>query len=284
MPGMNRMPAYLLLLALVVACRQVQQPDPAPVPKTRTMTVRLVDEDGKPVLDVAANLWWSEDPDAEWGNADRDFEAGIAILEDVPSGPFTLCALPPGFVVPTKGCPRKLVPAGVAETTIVYDVGEERTLRILGWREDASGILYLAAKEDLEPSQHGIEDDGTVRLEGLRSGVRYNIYVRDFDNGRCALLRDLSADEPWPEIELGQGKDVTGRVILPEGYDYANVAILVDRAVMIDGSVASGGDFRIKAVPDGVFTVVAYTNVGDRYHAANRDVRAGESVTLDLTK
>jgi hypothetical protein len=276
-------PTLAFVLLVLGACRP-DPPEEVPPPATRAIRVRVVDGSGAPVATEGVLVWWGEGEDAEFGKAVGVDEGGVVVIEDAPGGPVVLCALTGGFVVPSKGWPRKVVPPGVTATDLVLDVGADRTIRVLGWNEGASGTAYLAAVEDLEPSQHGVEDDGTVRIEGLRPGVAYNLYVREFETGRCALLRGLPAEEPWPEIELAPGRDVTGRIRYPEGCDYQNVAILVDRAVMIDGSVAADGSFRIKCVPDGTWTVVAYTNLDGRYLAATKDVRAGESVTLDLTK
>lgn len=273
--------AVLVVLGL---CGCGSDPKPAPKPATRTLHVRLVDGQGKPVEAAGKSVWWAENPEAEYGTPVGPAENGEIVLKDIPAGPVVLVALPDGFVVPSERWPRKVVAAGVLETDLVLDVGDARTLHILGWDAAWSGLAYLAAIGDLEPSQHGVEDDGTVNLEGLRPGVRYNLYVRDFETGRCALLRGLPADEPWPEFEMAQGQDLTGHIVLPEGCDSWNVAVLLDKAALIDGPVEEDGTFRIPAVPAGAWTVVAYATCGDRYFAATAEVSAGASAVLDLTK
>jgi hypothetical protein len=275
---------FLCLFSLLVLCACEALTDPAPA--TRTLHVRVVDSGGKPLQGEGHVVWWAKDPDAKHGTPVRTDENGEVVLRDLPAGPLVLVALPPGFVVPSKGMPRKVVPEDVQEIDLVLDVGARRTLRILGWKPEWSGLAYLAAVDDLEPSHHGVEDDGTVHLVGLREGVRYNLYLRDFETDRCWLLRGLSVSEPWPEIELAVGLEVTGRIVLPEGCDSANVAIMVDRAVMMDGQMEGRGTFRIPAVPAGTWTVVAYTTFRDRYLAATAEVTVpdGEPVVLDLTK
>jgi hypothetical protein len=283
---MSRKTAALAAVLVVLAACESGLIEPDPAPATRSLRVRLVDGGGRPVEGEGHVVWWAEDPDAEYGTPVGPVVNGEVVLRDIPAGPVVLVALPAGFVVPSAGMPRQVVPAGVQETELVLDIGANRTLRILGWKPEWSGHAYLAATTDLEPSQHGVEDDGTVRLEGLRKGVRYNLYVREFETDRCWLLRALAANEPWPEIELAVGFEVTGRVVLPPGCEYANVAIMVDRAVMMDGLPEGDGAFRIRAVPGGAWTVVAYTTFRGRYLAATAEVDAadGTPVVLDLTK
>ena len=277
----------LFLLLLLVACARPVASDgdpprsdptpPDPLPP-RDVTVRLVDAEGRAAKGM---VWWAPEG-AEFGTA-VGTRAGVAVLKQVPGEPIVLVALPDGFVVPSEGWPRRLVPAGVAETTLHLDAGATRTLRVLDARQ-RFGAVYLAATTDLEPSHHGVEDDGTIHLEGLRPGVRYNLYVRERETGRCALLRGLSADEPWPEIELAQGAPVTGRILLPRGYDMCNVAVLVDGCVLMDGMVEEDGTFRIEAVPPGTWTICAYTNVDGTYVAATAEARTGDPVAIDLRR
>lgn len=270
--GMSRKTAAFAVLVLAVgACSR---------DKTRTLRVRMVNGDGKSTTGV---VWWATDVDAEYGTPVGPVREGEVVLRDLPAGPVVLVALPNGFVVPSEGWPRKVVPSGVKETVLVLDAGASRTLRILGWDAEWSGLAYLAATSDLEPSQHGVDDDGTLRLEGLRPGVRYNLYVREFETGRCALLRGLPANEPWPEIEMRNGRDLTGRIVFPKGCDSANIAVMVDRAVMMDAQVEEDGSFRIRAVPPGRWTVVAYTTYRDQYFATTIEARTGEPALLDLT-
>jgi hypothetical protein len=275
-----------LILGLLGSCQdRAQKPhaETAPTPATRTVRVQLVDLEGKPIGSDGVGIWWAK-PGAEFGTSVGMLENGQAVLENVPAGPIVLCALPDGFVVPSKGWARKVVPNGVTETTLVLSTGVKRTLRVLGWNQGSLGLAYLAAVGDTEPSHHGVNEDGIICLEGLRPGVKYNLFIREDEGDRSALLRGLPADAPWPMIELAPGRDVTGRVILPEGCTYAVVAILVDKAVMIDGGVVrSDGAFRIRAVPDGTWTVVTYTTFKEKYRATTANVRAGGKVTLDLT-
>ncbi len=44
------------------------------------------------------------------------------------------------------------------------------------------------------------------------------------------------------------------------------------------------GEFRIKAVPPGLWTVVAYVTHGERYFAATAQAEPGKPVTIDLTR
>jgi hypothetical protein len=247
--------------------------------EARTLRVRMVDGNGNPASGV---VWWAKDADAKYGTPAR-VKDGEVVLRDLPAGPVVLVALPDGFVVPSQGWARHVIPPDVKETVLVLDAGANRTLRIPGWDAEWSGLAYLAATGDLEPSQHGVDEDGTLYIEGLRPGVRYNLYVREFETGRYALLRGLPANEPWPQIEMAQGRDLTGRVVLPKGCDSANVAVMVDKAVMMDGRPEEDGTFRIRAVPPGRWTVVAYTTYKDEYYATTVEARTGQPAELDLT-
>ena len=251
-----------------------------PAQATRTLRVRMVDGDGKPATGV---VWWATHGSAKQGTTAGAVKNGEIILRDLPWNPVVLVALPDGFVVPSEGWPRTVVPSGVKETVLVLDVGANRTLEIPGWDPEWSGLAYLAATSDLEPSQHGVDDDGTLHLEGLRPGVRYNLYVREFETGRCALLRRLPANASWPEIEMAQGQDLTGHVVFPEGCDSASVAVMVDQTAMMDGPVEEDGTFRIRAVPPGIWHVVAYTTHDDQYFTTTVEARTGEPAELDLT-
>lgn len=271
------------LLPLLLALCACSKPGEAPKPGPRTLRVRLTDAQGVPVAGVGQMVWWADRADAEYGTP-VGVEGAVAVLKDIPDAPVVLVALPTGFVVPSKGWPRKVVPAGVTETDLVLDVGASRTLVVLNVDPKRSGLVYLAAVEDLEPSQHGIEDDGTVRIEGLREGVSYNLYVRESETDRCALLRALPANEPWPEIELLEGQAVGGRVLFPADCDLVSVALMVDKAAMIDAAPEEDGTFRIRGVPPGTWTAVAWATRGEDYIVKTAEVRAGGSVTLDLTK
>ena len=252
---------------------------PAP---TRSVRVRIASPDG---AGGSLRVWWGPGRDAVHGTVvmfDPD-ASGEMVLDGLPAEPVTMCALADGFVVPTTGLPRAVVPAHADSVELVLDRGTSRAVRVRGWRPGAFGLAYLAAADDIEPSQHGVQRDGTLVLDGLRPGVTYNLFVRDSENGRSALLRGLSFGADWPEIEVAPAKDVTGRVLLPEGRTMAVVALLVDKAVLIDGGpVREDGSFTVEAVPDGTYTLVAYTSDEHRYLAGTAKVVAGGTVTIDL--
>ena len=253
---------------------------PAPPPATRSIHVRLVDAKGEP---ASGNVWWAEDAEASFGKSNYVSE-GTVTLENVPTRPIVVVALPNGFVVPSTGWPRIAIAADTTELTLTLDIGATRTLTVAGWKMGSRGTVRLAAVADIEPSHHGVEEDGTIELEGLRPGVRYNLYVREDDGDRCALLRNLSADEPWPLVELGPGGTITGRVVYPEGCDWSSVALMVGVTAMMDAQKNDDGTFRITGVPPGTWRVVAYvTHEGD-YYDAFAETRPGRPITLDLRK
>jgi len=271
---------FLCFVWLLAACGS----GPAPEPE-RTVRIRLVDGGGAPVDPEGKTVWWAAQADAEFGTPAGLIEDGAIVLRDVPGEPFVVVALPEGFVVPSQGWPRVVIPAGVTEAVVTLDVGATRTIRVVGRqrKETFYTTAHLAATTDLEPSQHSIEEDGTVHITGLREGARYNLFVCELESDRSALVRDLGANEPWPVIELAPARDIRGRVILPKDCGLACVAVMVDRAVMISGRLEDDGLFRIRGVPKGTWTVVAYTTVGDEYVARHTQAKAGGDAFLDLT-
>ena len=260
---------------------QAEKPAPSKAPATRTLLVRLVDSGGRRTKGV---VWWAKDVRAKYGTPVGTGEYADIELQDIPNEPVVLVALPPGFVVPSEGWPRHVIPAGVTLIDLVLDTGEKRTLRVLNAAPKRFNQVRLAATTDLEPSHHGIDDDGMIRLEGIRKGVRYNLYVFEYDTGRQALLRNLSAEEPWPSITLTKGHKITGRLVLPKGCEWANVAIMVDRAVMIDTAKNEHGRFEFQAIPPGTWTVVAYTTFRGKYLAVTAQTDPETPAVLDLTK
>ncbi len=264
--------AFVLLLG---ACSDSARDDArapdaeASTPAPRTLTVDVLDGQGQPLK--SCTVWWGESDAPRFGSAVSGYDSPVA-LRDLPRSTITIAALPDGYVVPPHGWPRTVVKPDATRVRLTMDVGATRTLRVLGWDGGFSGDVRFAATQDLEPSHHGIEDDGTIHLEGLRPGMSYNLFVRHRDSHRCALLRGLRSEHPWPEIELGQGYPVTGTIQTPAGCEGGSVAVLVDQCVMIDGSVELNGRFKIPAVPQGTWTVVAYTIHNEKYYAARADV------------
>ena len=263
----------------LAACDKLDRKAPAHAATTWTVRVRIVDADGRPVTDTAG-VWWTK-LGQNYGTRVGAID-GVAVLKEIPAEPFRIVALPDGFPVGSEGWPSLVVRAETDEVTIVLDVGERRTLRVVGRTPEADDLVCLAATTDLEPSHHGIEDDDTIRLEGLREGVHYNLYVREYETNRCALLRSLAQDEPWPVVELAAGTTITGTIRLPEGCETCNVAVMVDKAAMMDGIRQDDGTFSIPSVPHGRWTVVAYTTHEGHYLARTARVEAGSSIDIDL--
>ncbi len=264
----------------------VDEPAPQPPPRRkRSLRIRVVDEDGSPTGERYVRVWWGEGRDAKHGTplSFERGEDGAMLLEGLPAVPLTMCAMSGSFVVPTTGMPRVVVAADTKEVVLTLDEGTTRTFRVLGWSAGRSGAVYMAAVEDLEPSQHSVEDDGTVRVEGLHPGATYNIYIRDHETHDAVLVSGLEFAASWPDVELARGKTVTGRVLLPVRCESPSVALLVDRAVMIEGRVTDDSDeFTVPAVPPGTYTLVAYAVHDGSYLSGTAEVTAGGSATIDL--
>ena len=275
---------WKFLLVLLAACGSGSDPTAPPSNAIRTIAVRLINGDGNPIDPQDKTVWWGVGADAKFGTPVGIIEGDAIVLRDVPDRPIVLVALPEARVVPSEGWPRKVVPAGVTEVELVLDIGATRTIRVLGWRPRSFGSAYLAATTDLEPSQHSVEDDGTLRITGIRPGVRYNLFVRDIEARKSVLVRDLGADEPWPELEMARAKDIKVTVVPPAGCDFVIVAAMVDRAVLIGAQHEDDGSYTIPAVPPGEWAVVAYANHEGKYYATTAVASAGQSVTLDLSK
>ncbi|MHC4925475.1 MAG: hypothetical protein ACYTG4_15570, partial [Planctomycetota bacterium] len=86
------------------------------------------------------------------------------------------------------------------------------------------------------------------------------------------------------DIELEKAKTVTVKTKLPKGASYGNAAILVDKAVMMDGHWDEDRRVHvITGVPEGTWAVVAYLNHDGQYHAGTVTVEAGGTCEIDLS-
>ncbi|HEU4395765.1 MAG TPA: hypothetical protein VFS92_09380, partial [Planctomycetota bacterium] len=243
--------------------------------------VLVRDRAGRPLDGISVSLTIGE---ADPRTLPTDAE-GVARFRRIPAGPLHIEASiqGPGGAPGATATATASTEQGRAE--LVLDIGGEALLRVKGWDGNWSGLAYFARATDLEPTQTGVGDDGTVRLRGLEPGQEYIVYIRAshpvVDAPGCALVRGVRAGEPPREIELVEGRDITGRVNLPEGADGFAVAALVGQTVMIDGHALTADTFRIPIVPEGTWTVVVYLTTEDgKYHAATGTAAAGGSVEI----
>ena len=263
----------------------VDIPIPSPVDMTVTLPTRyrlevtVRDPAGRPLEGIHVAWEATAEPGA-WRSESTD-SAGLARFRDLPEGEIRIEASLPGAGGSRRPGASVVVSTALGKADLVLDPGGTAVLRVAGAEGENLLLASFAREEDLEPIQEGAGEDGRIHLRGLAPGAAYNVYLRDLDSDRCALLRGVRAGDREREVVLVPGRPITGKVLLPEGADTFSVALLVGKTVLIDGRPGEGGAFEFPAVPEGTWTVVAYLTTEDgKYHAATATVQAGASVDL----
>jgi hypothetical protein len=250
------------------------------------LEVFVKDPGGRPLAEVGVT---ARDPGAseDLQSSSTDDE-GRAILKRLRAGPVRVEASIPGAGGRPSRSAAVTAPAESGKAEIVLDPGGQAMVRVRGWTKDRSGSVYFAADEELEPTQAGVGDDGAIHLRGLDPGKGYNVFIREWsdENGkaairRCALLRGVKAGDPLREVDLADGKEITGKAVVPAGTEGWSVAALLGKTILFDGYPAEDGTFRIPAMPDGEWAVVVYFTAPDgRYHAGTGKCAAGGTVEI----
>ncbi|MCK6479660.1 MAG: carboxypeptidase regulatory-like domain-containing protein [Planctomycetes bacterium] len=249
------------------------------LPASVVLVVTVRDPRGAPLEGIFVGWESAEEPGSvRGGTTDGD---GTVRLRDLPAGALRIEAGLPG----AGGSPARVaaatVDSGAGKVDLVLDPGPGTVLRLAAGIDPRLVLVSFARGGDLEPVQAETGKDGRIHLRGLAPGEDYNVFLRDLDTGRCALLRGVRAGDAEREVALAEGKEISGKVHLPPGADSFNVAVLVGKTILIDGEPGEGGAFRFPSVPPGTWTLVAYLTTEDgAYHAATAEVAAGGTVEI----
>ncbi|MHC4818198.1 MAG: sigma-70 family RNA polymerase sigma factor, partial [Planctomycetota bacterium] len=138
----------------------------------------------------------------------------------------------------------------------------EGVVRHLDTREPLAGVdvaIFHGSAQAAGPFPQSVRtgSDGRFRFERVPTRGHFSVFV---DGGRYGRIRTpaIPWSERWrlEEILLGQGKPVTGRVVLRNGDAWEGVAGV---RVLVGGDIGFGGSprgaKRAKSGPDGRFTV-----------------------------
>jgi hypothetical protein len=230
------------------------------------------------------------DEDRSWRNSATSGRDGRWEVRDIPAGTYEITAEAGWGIGPGK---PNLVPvtvkgvnAGTRDLLIETDEG----LRISGTVLRADGTPVAEGWVNANPVEgsgghaNGPILDGKFELAGLKPG-KYNLHVGGGDLPQKVVRAEAGTENV--KIQYGQGGSLEGRVLKSDGTPGAKA--WVNATGPEGGSGIQAGDdgrFVLKELPDGVYTVTAYVQVGDKGfsgHAANVTVANGAGPSVEIT-
>lgn len=258
------------------------------LPTFRRVSGVVRDPAGQPVEGVRVML--RENEPIAWHRTNTD-AAGCFVFPRVSPGAVRVGACLPSLVPPGRmDVLMRDVEAGADDLVFVVDPGRALRLGVSGVRDGKERVSRLEVTPlDVSPRTeptHHIEvpyEGDEVRVRGLRDGVRYRVW-----GGPTAKGRFVEAIvEPGDDVvilALRQGGTIRGTVALPEGTERARVWI-ADRGLTIHVPLEEGNDgFALTGVPDGTWRVVASCIVDGEFRCVEKEAKAGDEVTFDLTE
>ena len=180
---------------------------------------------------------------------------------------------------------QELLPASSVQTD---DRGQ---YRIFGLKP---GEYYMRATHTFEP-QSGMQltDDYFIR-QSLGSQYAPVYYPGVLQVNQAQLVSLRAGDEMQADFSLRRAKtvEISGRVIGPDGKPGSNTGVSLEEVGVVTygadqaADVDAEGKFRLKGVPPGSYTLVAYARVEDSSYIAHQKIELGndniDSITLTL--
>jgi len=233
-----------------------------------------------------------------WARTDGD---GIFTLRNLDVGAYALDASADGYIpfgvpevrlpqLPSEGDLTLLLRAGGRIRGVVHDsVGaalEQAQVRAYRIEDEAEPGKAPRRSRGRPAAQARTDEQGEFSLAGLPEGTfEVRIEHPEYLPGSETVLLALDRPEPRIAIGLERGAELEGRVYGAYGATAAAGNVVLDGPVRRRVRVASGGNYRIAGLPEGVYRLrfVPSQDAGEASGTVTVELRPRQRRTVDLT-
>ncbi|MCI0589961.1 MAG: hypothetical protein L0323_24375, partial [Planctomycetes bacterium] len=244
------------------------------------LEVRVRDPSGRPVPDATIVALW-EGPSGEVGAMHGlTGPDGLASLGGVPSERVRVRVFFEAWEDERAPAAEVEARAGGATVDLVLDTGAEAVLLLPREQWKRSFEALLAVEGSSAASVSGRFVDGRCRIRGLKVGSAYAVAVTD-EERLYAVLRGYAPGGPPVALDLAEGREVRGRVLVREGETIESVGVLVGEAALFRTyGFEANGAFALAGIPAGPCRLRAeIRDAEDRTRSVVVESRPGEPVT-----
>jgi hypothetical protein len=264
-------------------------PDDTTVRFERAFTLRghVVDPSGAPLAGVLVWHRMAGGENTGWSGVHTE-EDGSFTLGELSEGEVELYAAVENDFPGLGDEPETtVVAAGRQDVRLTLDPGLSIVIRVRGLDDDTwwhhgtlSGPDGRTGFGDQQTNE--LDEDGRVVFRGLEAGRTYVFWMTGLSGGRYVLARDLRAGGAEVVVEPRVGKSITGRLLLPDGAENANVSGRSAEGIRVSGTVTEDGRFTIEGLPDGRYVLDANARLGEDWFIGRAELDAGGSVDITL--
>jgi hypothetical protein len=240
-------------------------------PETRTLHGVVLDEHGDPA--AGAYVWLSclqpgvdrAVRSGEDGSFSAEVPYGEPLLIDANLNPI------PGYYHRPESI--RVTPA---EDQVTLHVRRGRVLRLrLAEKPDEGRRVTAVFHGDPLWDYRSFDRQGELTVFDVPEGATLDVYVRDPEGGRYALLRDLEPSAEEVLVTLRPGLCITGRVRGPEGSRPFGVTVSLEE-FPYPSKFEPDGTFSVHCLPPGEYRLQGSVLIDGERESASRTVQAGE--------
>ncbi|MHC4860539.1 MAG: carboxypeptidase-like regulatory domain-containing protein, partial [Planctomycetota bacterium] len=217
-----------------------------------------------------------------WSTPVRTTGDGWFRIGPFPEGPVTLVPYRSDLYSDAREEDEVTVPAGEEGVVLRYDPGWDLHLRIRNWRETEESVWARLTDEASGDHEKGLVwHDGTLRFGALKVDRSYTLYMRIEEQGLVLYMTALKLGVGELEVDLVPEERITGRLLLPPG-GVPNAVSVVVAGEWMRGEVDRNGEFEIRGLPPGTWTVNGVAVVDGKWWRGTAAARSGDFVNVPL--